>query len=129
MRLTSLILSALFVSLSASGAPHHLEGAFSGEPYLDLTTVERGWKHHSHSGAPNPRRIFVAGNLQRFVALLRREIHSFRFYGVISSSTVTGPYTDAGVTFGYLSGATRIGAVPAPNVPAGSSAFFRLLKP
>jgi hypothetical protein len=50
-------------------------------------------------------------------------------YTATSSSSVTGPYGDAGVTFSYISGANRVAAVPAASVPAGSSAYFRLSKP
>ena len=41
---------------------------------------------------------------------------------------VTGPYSDAGVTYTFLRGATRFGAVPAASLPAGNAAFFRLVK-
>jgi len=50
-------------------------------------------------------------------------------YSATSSSSVDGPYNDAGVTFSYLSGANRVAAVPTASLPAGSSAFFRLSKP
>ena len=50
-------------------------------------------------------------------------------YSVLSSANVNGPYTDAGVTFGYVSGASKISAVPAASLPPGNSAFFRLSKP
>jgi len=43
--------------------------------------------------------------------------------------TVTGPYVDAGVTYTYTKGATRVGAVPITSLPGGNAAFFRLLKP
>jgi hypothetical protein len=42
---------------------------------------------------------------------------------------VTGPYADAGVTYTYAKGATRVGAVPITSLPVGSAAFFRLMKP
>lgn len=45
------------------------------------------------------------------------------------ASSVAGPYSDAGVTYTISSGANRTGAVPAANLPAGNSAFFRMSKP
>jgi hypothetical protein len=45
------------------------------------------------------------------------------------SSSLTGPWTDAGIVYKYTQGATRVGAVPAANIPAGDQAFFRLSKP
>jgi len=49
------------------------------------------------------------------------------------ASAVNVPFVDAGVGAGmgysYTQGATRIGAVPAANVPAGNAAFFQLRKP
>jgi hypothetical protein len=42
---------------------------------------------------------------------------------------VTGPYSDAGVTYTYTKGATRVGAVPTTSLPGGNAAFFRLFKP
>jgi hypothetical protein len=42
---------------------------------------------------------------------------------------VTGPYVDAGVTYTYTQGATRVGAIPLSSLPAGNAAFFRLVKP
>jgi hypothetical protein len=50
-------------------------------------------------------------------------------YSVTVAGNVTGPYNDAGVTYTYLQGANRVGAVPSASLPAGNSAFFRLVKP
>jgi hypothetical protein len=49
-------------------------------------------------------------------------------FGVQVSGNVDGTYNDAGVTYTYSSGATKVGAVPAATMPAGNSAFFRLKK-
>lgn len=46
-----------------------------------------------------------------------------------SAPSVTGPWTSAGITY-ILQGTTRnSGAVPQSEMPAGSSAYFRLVKP
>ncbi|MCX6927329.1 MAG: hypothetical protein NT154_29610 [Verrucomicrobia bacterium] len=45
------------------------------------------------------------------------------------AGSVNGPWNDAGVTYTYPVGATKVGAVPAANMPAGNAAFFRLKKP
>lgn len=49
-------------------------------------------------------------------------------YLPVIANKVQGPYTDAGVTFTFDSGATRVGAIPASKVPAGNM-FLRLAKP
>jgi hypothetical protein len=49
-------------------------------------------------------------------------------YSVQVSGNVNGPYNDAGVTYTYPSGATKVGAIPAASMPAGRAAFFRLVK-
>ena len=50
-------------------------------------------------------------------------------YSVKVAGNVVGPYNDAGVTYTYLRGATRFGAIPAASLPAGNAAFFQLAKP
>ena len=46
----------------------------------------------------------------------------------VSGNVATG-YSDAGVTYTYQAGATRVGAIPAASIPSGDSAYFRLMKP
>jgi hypothetical protein len=50
-------------------------------------------------------------------------------YSVVSSATVTGPYTDASVTNTYQSGAVMYGAVPGAALPSTQQTFFRLARP
>jgi hypothetical protein len=50
-------------------------------------------------------------------------------YSVEVAGKVTGPYTNAGVTYTYAQGDKRTGAVPAESLPPGNAAFFRLSKP
>ncbi len=50
-------------------------------------------------------------------------------YTATVSGSVTGPYTDAGVTYSYIQGDKRVAAVPAGSLPGGNAAFFRLAKP
>lgn len=50
-------------------------------------------------------------------------------YAMEVAGNVTGPYSDAGITFTIASGANKSGAVPAANIPAGNAAFFRMRKP
>jgi hypothetical protein len=45
-----------------------------------------------------------------------------------TSGSANGGFTDAGVTYTYTIGATKVGGVPAANVPPGNAAFFRLKK-
>lgn len=51
-------------------------------------------------------------------------------YSVQSASSVTGPWSNAGVTYTYtdVTGTNIFGAVPAASLPAGPNAFFRLVK-
>jgi hypothetical protein len=45
------------------------------------------------------------------------------------SNSVLGPWTDAGITYTYIIGATKFGGVTAANVPEGNAVFFRMIKP
>ena len=51
-------------------------------------------------------------------------------WGVQSSSNLLGGWNSAGVTYTYpdSTGTNTLGAVPATNLPAGNSGFFRLVK-
>jgi len=49
-------------------------------------------------------------------------------FSVETSGSANGGFTDAGVTYTYTIGATKVGGVPAANVPPGNAAFFRLKK-
>jgi hypothetical protein len=49
-------------------------------------------------------------------------------FNVKVANNVTGPYSDAGVTYAFLQGANRVGAVPAASIPVGNAAFFQLRK-
>jgi hypothetical protein len=49
-------------------------------------------------------------------------------FSVVTSGDLHGPWVDAGVTYTYTLGATRVGAVPAANIPAGPAVFFKLKK-
>jgi hypothetical protein len=49
-------------------------------------------------------------------------------FSVETSGSANGWFTDAGVTYTYTIGATKVGGVPAANVPPGNAAFFRLKK-
>jgi hypothetical protein len=46
-----------------------------------------------------------------------------------SAPTINGPWADAGVVNLFQSGAAMFGQIPQAALPAGDSAFFRLLKP
>jgi hypothetical protein len=52
-------------------------------------------------------------------------------YSVLSSTGVTGPWTDAGVTYTYTdsTGTNHFGAIPAASLPVGNAGFFRLANP
>jgi hypothetical protein len=51
-------------------------------------------------------------------------------YGVQSASSITGPWSNAGVTYTYtdVTGTNIFSAVPAASLPAGNAGFFRLTK-
>jgi hypothetical protein len=52
-------------------------------------------------------------------------------YAVKSAAAVTGPWTDAGVTYTYAdsTGTNHFGAIPAASLPSANTGFFRLANP
>jgi len=108
-------LAGTFSRVQKSGGDFQFDDSFTG-PGL---TANYSWR------VTNPNVLWVPEGLGYWLSWSTPDDG----FSVQTSGDVAGPYTDAGVTYTYSSGATRIGAIPASSIPAGNSAFFRLMKP
>jgi hypothetical protein len=108
-------MSGAFSRIEKSGGDFQFDENFSG-PGL---TANNAWR------VTNPNVLWEPEGLGYWLSWTTPDDG----YSLTVSGNVDGPYIDAGVTYTYLQGVNRIGAVPAANLPAGNAAFFRLEKP